>query len=292
MTEEDFPALYQAADSASLAAQTAYLRCIRGYAAIAIVGAGLSTAGTDSRTSAIAAAIVLMGGLAISVFMALRRYEDIWYRTRAVAESIKTISWKFMMGAEPFHHAMPLQDARGQLSRLLNQILREHKHLGSALGGHVADRDQISQTMIAMRKLPLPDRITNYRRDRIEDQRKWYARKSQENARQGTTWFWALIILQSAAITFALLRIAYPEWRYWPIEVFVVAGASALGWIQVKRFRELAAAYAVTAHEIGLAAAGLPDDVNDDRFSQFVTDTENAFSREHTQWAARKEAAA
>ncbi|MGH8622437.1 MAG: SLATT domain-containing protein [Burkholderiales bacterium] len=58
--------------------------------------------------------------------------------------------------------------------------------------------------------------------------------------------------------------------------------------MQVKRFRELAAAYAVAAHEIGLAQAELAAVAAEDQWSQFVADTEHAFSREHTHWIARK----
>ena len=100
---------------------------------------------------------------------------------------------------------------------------------------------------------------------------------------------WILVLLQSGAIAFVLLRVAFPEWKFWPTEVFVVAAASTLGWLQVKRFRELSAAYALTAHEIGLADAELDDIKGDQQFSRFVGDTENAFSREHTQWVARKD---
>jgi len=65
--------------------------------------------------------------------------------------------------------------------------------------------------------------------------------------------------------------------------------ASVLSWMQAKRFSELAASYALAAHEISLIRekSMLPN--TPDEFSQFVGDAENAFSREHTQWVARKD---
>jgi hypothetical protein len=62
-----------------------------------------------------------------------------------------------------------------------------------------------------------------------------------------------------------------------------------LSWMQAKRFSELAASYALAAHEISLIKEQslLPD--TDEKFSLFVGDAENAFSREHTQWVARKD---
>ena len=51
----------------------------------------------------------------------------------------------------------------------------------------------------------------------------------------------------------------------------------------------VAASYALAAHEIGLIKEQslLPD--TPEKFSLFVGDAENAFSREHTQWVARKD---
>jgi hypothetical protein len=101
--------------------------------------------------------------------------------------------------------------------------------------------------------------------------------------------FWALIGVNSIAVICAVLRMVYVAQPYWPTDVFIAMAASVLSWMQAKRFSELAASYALAAHEIGLIKeqSMLPD--TDDKFSVFVGDAENAFSREHTQWVARKD---
>ena len=71
--------------------------------------------------------------------------------------------------------------------------------------------------------------------------------------------------------------------------VFVAIAASLLSWMQAKRFSELAASYALAAHEIELIRQQSLLPSTDDEFSLFVDDAENAFSREHTQWIARKD---
>ena len=101
--------------------------------------------------------------------------------------------------------------------------------------------------------------------------------------------FWALISANTIAVVCAVLRMVYVNLPFWPTDVFVAIAASVLSWMQAKRFSELAASYALAAHEIGLIReqSMLPD--TDDKFSVFVGDAENAFSREHTQWVARKD---
>jgi hypothetical protein len=289
MDETDYPALYQAADKASLEAQRAFINFIKGYAVLSVTGAGLATYGIESRDAAIVAAVLFGGGLFITTLLAVKKYEHIWYRARAIAESIKTTSWRFVTRAEPYSDARSLSVVKREFTDVLRRILNEHKDLAHALDGSLAESEQITQRMLLVRNLPLKDRIQVYRDHRINEQKRWYAGKSTLNKSQGRIWFVALVTFQGAAIIFTLLRIAHPEWRYWPTEVFTVAAASALGWIQVKRFRELNAAYALAAHEIGLASTELEDITSEEEFSQFVGDTENAFSREHTQWAARRD---
>ena len=59
--------------------------------------------------------------------------------------------------------------------------------------------------------------------------------------------------------------------------------------MQAKRFTELSASYALTAHEITLIREQADELKKDEHLSTFVGDAENAFSREHTQWEARKD---
>jgi hypothetical protein len=49
-----------------------------------------------------------------------------------------------------------------------------------------------------------------------------------------------------------LSRIAWPTWPYWPIEPHIILATSVVGWMQIRQFNELIAAYKVAAHEIGL----------------------------------------
>lgn len=97
------------------------------------------------------------------------------------------------------------------------------------------------------------------------------------------------MILQAIAVALVLARIAYPEWEIWPTGVFVVAAGSVTTWMQLKRFQEIGAAYALTAYEIGIIESKITEPETDELFSGFVRDAENAFSREHTQWIAKVE---
>jgi len=87
----------------------------------------------------------------------------------------------------------------------------------------------------------------------------------------------------------AILKVAEINPIYLPVDVIIALASSLLSWIQAKRFTELSASYALTAHEIGFINEQIATINSEDDFSKFVGDAENAFSREHTQWAARRD---
>lgn len=291
MGESDYPALYQASNSASLQAQSFYLRLIQGHSALLIIAAGLGVYGIEKTVAAIAAAVLIIASIFVSIAMLLRRDEDVWYRTRAVAESVKTSAWRFMMRADPYLDVDDVREVKARFRNRLKSILNEHKDLAAHIGGHESEAEQATAQMCKIRAMEWEERSDFYRQCRIDEQRTWYAKKSAWNKRHGRIWFGVLILCQAAAAFFVIMQVAYPHWGYWPFGVFVVASGSVLTWIQVKKFRELSAAYGLTAHEVGIVRGEIENVDSEESLSQFVVDGENAFSREHTQWLARKDAA-
>ncbi|MBD3696924.1 SLATT domain-containing protein [Klebsiella pneumoniae] len=73
-----------------------------------------------------------------------------------------------------------------------------------------------------------------------------------------------------------------------PISILTTIASSLVGWIQVKRYSELSASYILTAHEIGVIKEQASYVSSESDFSSFIRDAETAFSREHTQWIARR----
>jgi hypothetical protein len=143
--------------------------------------------------------------------------------------------------------------------------------------------------MRKLREANLTERKKAYLELRIGDQLEWYRKKARWNKDRAIYWFGGLVVCNVIAIGFALVRIAYPSVHHWPTDIFVAASASLLAWIQTKKFQELAGSYTLTAHEIMLMRGTLNQNASEREFSAFVGDAENAFSREHTQWQARRD---
>ncbi len=84
-----------------------------------------------------------------------------------------------------------------------------------------------------------------------------------------------------------LLRIYKPTLSL-PIVVVATAASAVLTWQKAKKHNELSSSFSLAAHEITLIKGEACSISNEKELSDFVVNTESAFSREHTQWVARK----
>jgi len=289
MEHQSYPALYKSADCASIDAQSAYLLAIKTHIFLLVLGAGLAINPLPTTEYSLFNAFIFLCALGVSILIAAKKYEKSWYSARAVAESVKTAAWRYMMKADPFSDTEKRKEVNSSFRNVLNEVLHTNNQLGELLGGEISSEEQITEKMEEIRSHDLTGRKKIYLESRIDEQRKWYAKKSSENKRHGANFFYLLVVLQTLAIICVLLRIAYPTWSVWPTDVFVVGAGGIVTWIQLKRFQEIAAAYGLTAHEIGIIRGKLAESETDNEFSGFIRDAENVFSREHTQWAAKHE---
>lgn len=288
LSNEGYPGLYQAADVESIRSQKTYYQLLLLYLCLLILGSIIAVFSGTSKLYALVAACSFLTSLSLFILMVVRRYDHTWYSARAVAESVKTRAWRYMMRSKPYANLESESSPENAFLSDLQQILQHNREVTKELCHESATRDAVTRKMEQIRSLELQDRIAFYKSQRIENQRDWYGQKAITNKKLGRNWFICMVGLQALAIICVLLRIAYPEWKYLPTGVFAVAAVSVVSWIQAKRFTELLTSCSLAAYEIGIIYAQVDSISTEDQFSSFVNDTENAFSREHTQWVARR----
>ena len=287
MKNEDFPALFQSADAASDEKQKLFLRLIRAEYFSLICAAVLAIDSLKGPTTYMLYAVAFVVLIVLSLVRAFLRPEQDWYRARALAESVKTLAWRYVMRAAPFEDAPSLSVVRTDFQRHLQSLFDANREL-AALSPGMASANQITDVMRQVRSMPLAERVRLYKRERVSDQRSWYSKKATANRRSARRWVCIGIGTYVIAGIFVLIRIRLPNLDFWPIEPLIVFASSVIGWMQVKKFNELSAAYSVTAQEVGLIEPKLEDVNTENHFSDFVNEAELAFSREHTMWLARK----
>jgi hypothetical protein len=192
-----------------------------------------------------------------------------------------------MMRADPYQDRDQPEIVSGNFINDLKAILDQNKDLSNVLQSGSAINDPISVKMKAIRELPTEERLQIYIVHRITNQVNWYWHKSGFNKRRAQQWFWVSVFLHSLAIFMLIFRISNPLLSL-PVEVVATAAGATLTWLQAKKHNELNSAYALAAHEIVLLKGESASIKTEDQLSKYVINSEAAFSREHTQWAARK----
>jgi hypothetical protein len=292
MNADQYPGLFRYADSASLSAQATYLQLQRAYLLSLIVGS-VAGALTSLRVASLNAmlyttmAAVLMIGLLILWIMRARQDDRVWFDGRAVAESVKTVTWRFMMKVPPF-------DDDAAASNLFLSQLREIRQARPHLGKHIAaaqegDSVPITTFMRERRSEALEERKAFYVAHRLSEQRGWYAKKARLNAQASTRWFWIVTGLQAVALVFAIAQAVSRGQLINIVPALTTCAAAFAAWGQLKRHDELAQSYALAAQELEELAALASEGPANDEFPQLIEQAENSISREHTMWCARRD---
>lgn len=293
MTTADYPALHSSSSKASAGAQRKHLFLIRAQLFLLILAsAGGSIAAvvgpSRSRQVSILTAIFLALSILLMWILRVQRYEKIWFDCRAVAESVKTATWRYMMHAPPYDSDDVGANLDTRFIKELIEIREARPGIDSHLAGFSSGGTEISGYMRKTRVLPLNDRRKIYLRERLQDQKRWYEDKTRTNRTFAAVWFWTISAIQAIALILAIINAATGSWSINVVSIIMTLAASFVAWTQVKRHDELIQPYGLATQELS-ALESLQSHVSEPKkFQEFVTQVEEAISREHTMWCARR----
>jgi SMODS and SLOG-associating 2TM effector domain 3/SMODS and SLOG-associating 2TM effector domain 1 len=288
LRRQDLSAIGRSASDVSARGQRVTKRLIRTELLTLILAgvAGLSTFRVGPAhldvPAAVAGALFLVS-LSSLIYRSLRKPEWDWYSGRAAAESVRTLAWCYAVGGKPFPSELPDDDAAKRYLDRLAAILRELQATG--LAATAPTDSELTPAMKTMRAASFADRRAAYRRDRIQDQIDWYTSRAGQHERAADFWLRAAAAVSVLGVVAAVLRLV----GAFDIDVLGVAAAcatAAIAWNQLNQNRNLVTAYRVTARELAIIRDRL-DYVDESEWATFVSDAEEAVSREHTLWLAR-----
>ncbi len=288
----DYPIAYRGASDASASGQKWYRRLIKVDLSLMIAAAALGVLmgmvpSSGVKYIAYVAAVVVAGGFIVRYAQRTRRDAERWFDGRAVAESVKTNTWRYVMKARPFE-----DDAKcnTEFIRELDAILEQHRDLLLTIGELPEDPQQITKPMRQVRDLSWSERLELYKKQRLGDQIRWYNTKSEANRRLADRW--SLASLGALGVAVAALLLIPIFGRVVNVLAFVsviaTAEAASIAWTQLGRHDELRHSYQMACIELTNILSLAADVKDEDDLRRFVDDVENAVSREHTMWVARR----
>jgi hypothetical protein len=293
--QQDYPAVFLAADRASSGAQDEYLNLTRGTLILLVAGAGFAAVSPVFTTSsvkaafAVSSAISLAASVLLTLYLKARKPEQLWYGGRAVAESAKSMAWRYMTQAAPYVANSSSAEVDRQFVFSLESIIKERKQLAFGFGGEFAKQPQISDRMRSVRAGRLAERCKVYIAERICDQRVWYGNQARSNRTSENRYFKIVFVSQLAALAAAIALLRWPDSVVRLTGFFASLASALIAWLQLKQHKELAQSYSIAELELGFIEEKARHIKTEEEFSDFVSDAENAISREHTLWIARRD---
>ncbi|MGW0890761.1 DUF4231 domain-containing protein [Saccharopolyspora sp. NPDC002578] len=287
LADSDFPALYQASDLASQSKQRAYLRSVRAGLVLAVLAAACGAVpGQDAPETvdffAVVTALAFVGALAVELSVFGSRADKTWYEGRALAESTKTLTWRYVVGADPFPVDAPTQVADDVfLARIRNlqHDLPNVEVLPSRSGTTISDR------MRQLRSASLAERKDAYLTGRLLDQQSWYAAKAEFHHRRASIYRTLTLLLEVLGIAVALSKaVGVIDFDLAGVVAACVSAFAA--WSATRQHQTTGTAYVVTSHELGVISDLLQRDMTEAEWGAAASDAEAAISREHTTWRA------
>jgi hypothetical protein len=291
LEDRDLPPIFHVADKSSVRAQNHFYTAIvvRLVAIIAAGAFGLATWKLDNKSAdwaGVLATFSFLTAVLVESYLLKTRPERTWYEGRAAAESVKTLSWRYAVGGEPFsigeHSDRQIEEL---FLRQVDEIINALKNLN--ISAPASTGQQITDSMRRVRLEPLNERKRSYEMGRVSEQQAWYQRQTKWNDTRATRWTQAIVSVEIIGLVAALMKAAGIVEGDLLIFAGVVIAAMA-AWLQTKQHRALATAYGITALELASVRSKIKWQENERDWGKFVNNAEEAFSREHTLWRASR----
>jgi hypothetical protein len=288
----DLPAMCIAADAQADWAQRRYLLLMRAQIVIPLVGVAIGAAANLDESLAVLGVVAAVAAALLAALRAIQRsseVERVWYESRATAEEVKSLAWRYAVRGSPFDRPdQGEEEADELLIDELGKIARDRRLLEPP--------DPFGEITPAMRALRnterLSDRRDAYLNGRVDDQRAWYARRARHDAAIADRWDMVFFVLTGLAVVAGVLLAANPDLSdgLGPT-VGLTAGSSGavIAWVGVRRYSSLSRAYSVVATELSMLEAVARHKDTPEEWVAFVEAAEQAVGREHMQWRAARQ---
>jgi hypothetical protein len=288
MEQKFYPLLFKIADTKSKKSQNIFIRLNIFILLLLILSSVSSIYTTVPKNITTFSTICLILSTLLNIYILFFRPEKSWYEGRAIAESVKTLTWKFITNTKPFKISLQQEKAEQIFNENLKKIIGQRRDFYILIGQNYPDGNMISDEMISIRNCSFEERKKKYVEDRIQDQINWYSYKTKQNALNKNIALGLIIGFQILAIFFFIFeKNLFINYSF--TSILITMTSVFMTWLQLKRFQELTDAYGITATELKFIKEKSKFILDDNQLEKYVDDTETAISREHTLWLARRD---
>jgi hypothetical protein len=213
-----------------------------------------------------------------------RDFHGQWFEARSLAETVKSLTWRFITRASPFDGRL---DADSAFERAIRESCDQRPSMFSALDESLLAAEQVTSAMRKRRARPLEERRQLYLSARVDDQVRWYSQRSERSKVMSARWFWGGVAVQMLLLIATIVAVRWLTLAPF-IGFFATVSSATSALARVNRHDESRRRYASAAQEMRHLRVSIAEAASEADLSEAVEATEQAISREHGVWLARQ----
>lgn len=230
--------------------------------------------------------ILIIVVLILMIIQFKSNYMDGWQKSRFLAESILSQTWLLFFKIDSYDKVWneSISNFHERIKEMKSEI-KINDYL-KFISQESSDNDKPVWVEANFNK-SINEKVAFYIRERINDQEKYYYKKTLYNRRNSEKYFWFGVCAMGigAALTIFTLIEIIPNFSY--LGLFTTLSAALFSWKQTKRFEELSSTYSVAIEELKDFKKKLLLDNTEIQFKEIIYDTEKSISREHKLWVSK-----
>jgi hypothetical protein len=229
---------------------------------------------------------LIISVLILMVVQFKSNYMDGWQKTRFLAESILSQAWLLFFRIDNYNNdfCSSLSVFQDRIKSMKSEInITDFLRFSSSIS---TDNDNPKWIIENFEKTNF-EKIEFYIKHRLNDQEKYYFKKTLHNTRKGELFFWLGISSMGIGAILTILTIMdiIPNFAY--LGLFTTLSTAIFSWKQTKRFEELSSTYSVAIDELKDFKKKLLLNPSEVITKEIIYDVEKSISREHKLWVSK-----
>lgn len=282
--EFNYPPLKSALSATSSAAKKKYMCAVAATYVLlflaAITPPLLQTVSQlQSKYVALAAVLLLTVASILQITGIANKQERNWCMAREALEKVKSASWAFAVGGDPF--SLNSENVRESYIKYLESVLEDIESI--ECGVDQEGLETIPPTMLQLRMSSRKNRLNTYISLRVGDQIKWYCKESKIKKKRYRCFNIFVGVLGVGAIILGLLWVSGVT-NFDFMGPFAVGTSGLVGWVQLNKYDDFSKLYAHTSHRLRLAAGECAKINSEIEWRKFVGNIESILDQEHSIW--------
>jgi hypothetical protein len=274
--------LFESTDAAAIEAKRRVQRLTAlrlAFLVLAALGGATDLESGGRNWSGVLAAVSFAVALLLEVELHRSGARRSWLHSRMIAEAVRTIAWRYAVGAPPFRVGDAAADTRllDELGRVAEFMRESDVEVTPSVGPSLTD------WMRNIRSMEWPRRADFYLKARLNAQQEFLRRQAHAAKQAAERWGLAMLLLEAVGVGGGVLKAA-GILRLDTLGITAALIAAIGAWLEMNQHNAVANSYGISAVQLPVLASRLQLAESEGEWRLAVDASEREMNAERTSW--------